>query len=159
MYHYGYMCFLKISQNLTSPPRSAILRNWQNQEYRFTIPKPRTWLAEKREEEEEESRQLQSVMRITRTQKCFFRTEFRKKINYIERNLEKTTFYCPKSKMFGLSQLLLVNYFREKPYRRCLAKSKIRPRNRLQPLNLNGLIQIISNERLWIWYIRRNSHI
>ena len=30
-----------------SPPRSAILRNFQNQEYQFTIPKSQKRLAEK----------------------------------------------------------------------------------------------------------------
>ena len=39
---------------------------FQNQKYRFTIPKSRTRLAEKREEEEH--RQLYSVLRFTQTQ-------------------------------------------------------------------------------------------
>ena len=46
---------------MNSPPRPAILRDFQNQEYQFTIPKSRTRLAEKREEGEEEHKQLQSV--------------------------------------------------------------------------------------------------
>ena len=53
-------------KNLNSPPQSAILRDIQNQEYRFKIPKSRIRLAEK--QQEEEHRQLQSVMRDTQTQ-------------------------------------------------------------------------------------------
>ena len=56
-------------KKLNSPPRSAILGDFQNQDYRFTIPKSRIRLAEKREEEEEEHRQQQSVMRFKQTQK------------------------------------------------------------------------------------------
>ena len=62
---------------MNSPPRSAKLTGFQNQEYRLTIPNSQTRLAEKREEEEEEEegeeeeeqpRQLQSIMRFTQTQ-------------------------------------------------------------------------------------------
>ena len=42
-------------KKLNSPPRSAILRDFQNLEYWFAIPKPRTRLAEKREGNEEYS--------------------------------------------------------------------------------------------------------
>ena len=57
-------------KKLKSPPQSSILRNFQNQKYRFKIPKSRTRLAEKRKEGKgEEHRQLQSVMRFTQTQK------------------------------------------------------------------------------------------
>ena len=49
------------------PARSGILRDFQNQEYRFKIPNSRTPLAEKREGEEE-LRQLQSIMHFTQTQ-------------------------------------------------------------------------------------------
>ena len=57
-------------KKLKSPPQSSILRNVQNQKYRFKIPKSRTRLAEKRKEgKEEEHKQLQSVMRFTQTQK------------------------------------------------------------------------------------------
>ena len=59
-------------KKLSSPPRSAILRDFLNQEYRFTIPKTRRQLAEKREEEEEQEEKdhwvLQCVMRFTQTQ-------------------------------------------------------------------------------------------
>ena len=65
-------------KNMNSPPRSAKLTGFQNQEYRLTIPNSQTRLAEKREEEEEEEegeeeeeeqhRQLQSIMRFTQTQ-------------------------------------------------------------------------------------------
>ena len=47
---------------LNSPPRSAILPGFENQEYRFTISKSRIRLVEKQEEEEEHT-QLQSVLR------------------------------------------------------------------------------------------------
>ena len=50
--------------------QSYILREFQNQEHWFSTPKSRTWLAEKLEEEE--YRQLQSVMRFTLTQEVFF---------------------------------------------------------------------------------------
>ena len=55
---------------MNSPPRSAKLTGFQNQEYRLTIPNSQTRLAEKREEgeEEEQHRQLQSIMRFTQTQ-------------------------------------------------------------------------------------------
>ena len=56
-------------KKLNSPPRTTILRNFKNQEYRFIIPKSRIRLAEKREEEEDEHRQLRSVLRFTQTQK------------------------------------------------------------------------------------------
>ena len=49
-----------------SPSRPAILGDFQNQEYRFTIPKSLTWLAEK--QEKEEYRQLQSAIRLAQTQ-------------------------------------------------------------------------------------------
>ena len=53
-------------KKLNSPPRSAILLNFKNQEYQFTFPKSQIRLAEKREErEEEEHRQLESVLRFT----------------------------------------------------------------------------------------------
>ena len=53
-------------KKLNSLPRSAILRDFQNQEYRFTIPKFLTRLAEKQEKEgEKEYKQLQNVMPLT----------------------------------------------------------------------------------------------
>ena len=53
-------------KKLNSPPRSAILRDFQNQEYRFTIPKFLTRLAKKQEKEgEKEYKQLQNVMPLT----------------------------------------------------------------------------------------------
>ena len=53
-------------KKLTSLPQSAKLKDVQNQEYRFKIPKSGT-RAEKREEEEEHS-QLQSVMHFMQMQ-------------------------------------------------------------------------------------------
>ena len=53
-------------KKLTPLPRSAMMKDVQNQEYQFKIPKSGTW-AEKREEEEEH-RQLQSVMRFMQMQ-------------------------------------------------------------------------------------------
>ena len=47
-------------EKLNSVPRSAILRNFQNQEYQCTIRKARTRMVE-----EEEHRQWQSVTRFT----------------------------------------------------------------------------------------------
>ena len=44
------------------PPWSSILRDFQNQEYQFKIPKSQIRLAEKREEGEEENKQLQSII-------------------------------------------------------------------------------------------------
>ena len=56
-------------KKLKSPSWSAILGNFQNQEYRFTIPKSRTRLAEKRKEGKKvERRQLQSVIRFMQMQ-------------------------------------------------------------------------------------------
>ena len=53
-------------KKLNSSPRSVILGDFQNQEYRFTIPKFLTRLAENQEKEgDEEHRQLQNVMRLT----------------------------------------------------------------------------------------------
>ena len=53
-------------KKLNSPPRSVILGDFQNQEYRFTIPKFLTRLAANEEKEgDEEHRQLQNVMRLT----------------------------------------------------------------------------------------------
>ena len=50
-------------ENLKSTPRSVILRDFQNQEYRFTILKSRQLQAEKKEKgDEEEHRQSQSVV-------------------------------------------------------------------------------------------------
>ena len=57
---------------LNSPSRSAILPDFYNQEYRFTISKSRIRQVEKQEkEEEEEHRQLQSVLLFTQTRKAF----------------------------------------------------------------------------------------
>ena len=52
-------------KKLNSPSQSTILRDFQNQEYRFITPKSRTQLTEK----QEEYRQLQSVMRFSRKYK------------------------------------------------------------------------------------------
>ena len=53
-------------KKLNSPPRFVILEDFQNQEYRFTIPKFLIRLAENQEKEgDEEHRQLQNVMRLT----------------------------------------------------------------------------------------------
>ena len=50
---------------------TAILIDFQNHEYRFTVPKSRTRLAEKPAEEvEQEHRQLQRVIRFTQTQQA-----------------------------------------------------------------------------------------
>ena len=49
-------------KKLNSPPRSTILKYFQNQEYHFSIPIFRTQLAEKQEEEEEEHKELQNVL-------------------------------------------------------------------------------------------------
>ena len=46
---------------------TAILRDFQNHEYRFTVPKSRARLAEKPAEGEQEHRQLQRVIRFTQT--------------------------------------------------------------------------------------------
>ena len=43
---------------MNSVPQSAILKDFQNQEYRFTIPKSRTWHAEEQEEWEEEKQAI-----------------------------------------------------------------------------------------------------
>ena len=56
-----------LGKKLDSLPRSAILKDFQCQEYRFTIPKSRTRLAEKREEKEH--MQLQGLLRFTQTQR------------------------------------------------------------------------------------------
>ena len=56
-------------KKLNSLPQSAILRDFKNQEYRFTILKSRTRLAEKDDEEGEEHRKLQSVLHFKQTQK------------------------------------------------------------------------------------------
>ena len=56
------------AKKLNSSPRSAILGDFQNQEYRFTIPKSRTRLAKKRGKREEDQRQLESVMRFRQSQ-------------------------------------------------------------------------------------------
>ena len=53
---------------LNSPLSSAILRDFRDQKYRFTVPKIRTWLLER---QEEEHRQLQSVMRFSQMQKLY----------------------------------------------------------------------------------------
>ena len=45
-----------------SPPRSARLRDFQNQEYRFSIPKSKR---RRQKNQEEEHSQSQSVMRFT----------------------------------------------------------------------------------------------
>ena len=45
-------------KKLNSPPRSAILRDFQNQEYRLIIPKSLTRVAEKLEEKEEEKQAI-----------------------------------------------------------------------------------------------------
>ena len=50
---------------MNSPPLSAILRDFQNQEYQFPILKPRRWMAEK--QIEEKHMQLKSAMRFTQT--------------------------------------------------------------------------------------------
>ena len=55
-------------EKLNSPPQPALLRDFRNQEYRFTILKFQTRLAEKRDEEGE-YRQLLSVLRFTQKQK------------------------------------------------------------------------------------------
>ena len=55
---------MDILEKLNSPSRFAILRDFKNQEYQFTIPKTRIRLTEKREEREKENRQLQSAMRF-----------------------------------------------------------------------------------------------
>ena len=48
---------------------AAIFRDYQNLKYRFTVPKFRMQLAEKREEEEEEEhRQLQNIIQFMQTQ-------------------------------------------------------------------------------------------
>ena len=51
---------------MNSVPQSAILKDFQNQEYRFTIPKSRTWHAEEQEEWEEEKQAI--AKRYTQTQ-------------------------------------------------------------------------------------------
>ena len=55
---------MDILEKLNSPSRFAILRDFKNQEYQFTIPKTRIRLTEKREEREKENMQLQSAMRF-----------------------------------------------------------------------------------------------
>ena len=51
----------------------CILWRFQNQEYQFTIPKSRTWLAEKEQQKEEKDHwQLQSVMNFRQTQQNIF---------------------------------------------------------------------------------------
>ena len=53
-------------KKLNSPPRSVILEDFQNQEYRFTIPKFLIRLAENQGKEgDEEHRQLENVMHLT----------------------------------------------------------------------------------------------
>ena len=52
---------------LNSPPQSAILPDFLNQEHRFTIPKSQISQAEK--QEGDEYRQWQSVLHFTQTQK------------------------------------------------------------------------------------------
>ena len=53
-------------KKLNSPPRFVILEDFQNQEYRFTIPKFLIRLAENQEKEgDEEHRQLENVMHLT----------------------------------------------------------------------------------------------
>ena len=54
---------------LNSPPQSTILPDFKNEKYRFTIPKSRTWQVEK-QEEEEDHRQLQSVLCFTQARKA-----------------------------------------------------------------------------------------
>ena len=53
-------------EKLNSPPRSAILRNVQNQEYQFTIPKSQKRLAEKSAVGEEQA--IESALSFTQTQ-------------------------------------------------------------------------------------------
>ena len=53
-------------KKLNLPLRSAILIDFQNQGYRFTVPKPQRSGEEKKEGGE---RQLQSVIRYKQTQK------------------------------------------------------------------------------------------
>ena len=61
---------IHLEKKWNSSPWSAILRDFQNQEYLITIPKSRTRLVKKlKEEKEEERRQLQCVMCFTQTQK------------------------------------------------------------------------------------------
>ena len=48
--------------------RTAILRDFQNQEYRFPIPKSLIRQTEKQEKEDKEHWQLQSFSRFTQTQ-------------------------------------------------------------------------------------------
>ena len=43
---------MDILKKLNSPPRSALLRDFQNQEWRITIPKSRIRLGEKQEDEQ-----------------------------------------------------------------------------------------------------------
>ena len=72
------------SKNLNSLRRCAILTCFQNQEYRFTIPKFLTRLVEKREEEH---RQLQSVMHFTQTLNYMYIT----KVIFHKRKYSKLT--------------------------------------------------------------------
>ena len=67
--------------NLNSPSRFAKLGDFQNKEYGFTISESRPRLAEKREEvdkEEEDHKQLQSVLRFRQTQQTEFIIAFSK---------------------------------------------------------------------------------
>ena len=61
----SYINFYTSQKKLNSPPLSAILRDFQNQEYQFPILKPRIWMAEK--QIEEKHMQLKSAMRFTQT--------------------------------------------------------------------------------------------
>ena len=92
----------QIEKKLNSPPRSDILRDFQNLEYRFIIPKSLAWLAENREEEgEEEHRQLKSVISFTQTQKGIFS----KCLNYIRKSQSKQDHSLSVAKTWKVKQL------------------------------------------------------